>query len=248
SKGVAKLDTLPITWHGNPNDGTYVIPVVIDGVPIAKFAARKFRAEVDGAKRAGLVTGIKNSPAAEALRRLNVKFAVIEPGNTLVQQTEALDVLIIDRRTLTLQPEITEMRQELDRFVKRGGHLIVLAQEAAAWNAKPLWEGLELTASSTLAANTPVQIDPGNVLLAKPNFIAPEDWNEWLFWRGYNQISGSALNAATVPVRTMPDGLPLVVTATVGNGKRTYVDLALHPQLMNIHAGAFRLLANLISY
>ncbi|MCI0693377.1 PIG-L family deacetylase [candidate division KSB1 bacterium] len=248
SKGATKLDTLPITWQGNPDDGTYVIPVVIDGVPIAKFAARKFRAEVEGAKRVGLVTGIKNSPAAEALRRLNLKFVLAEPGNGLVQQTEALDVLIIDRRALTLQPEIAEKRQALDQFVNRGGHLIVLAQDAAAWNAKPLWEDMTLTASSLLAANMPVQSDASHVLLAKPNFIAPEDWNEWLFWRGYNQISGSALTAATVPVRTMPDGLPLIVTATVGNGKRTYVDLALHPQLMNIHAGAFRLLANLISY
>jgi GlcNAc-PI de-N-acetylase len=248
SKGAAKLDTLPIIWQGNPNDGTYVIPVVIDSVVIAKFAARKFRAEVDGAKRVGLVTGIKNSPLAEALRRLSVKFALLEPGKELVQQSEALDVLIIDRRALTLQPEIAEKRQALDQFVNRGGHLIVLAQDAAVWNAKPLWEGMELTTSSTLAASTPMQIDGGHALLAKPNFIAPEDWSEWLFCRGYNKISGPALAAASIPVKALPDGAPLVAVFPAGNGKRTYVDLALPPQLMNIHAGAFRLLANLISY
>ncbi len=248
SKGATILDTLSLAWQGNPGDGTYVIPVLIDGVPIAKFAARKFRAEADGARRVGLVTGIKNSPTAEALRRLNVKFAALASKPALVQQMAALDVLIIDRRALTLQPAIAEWRDEFERFVERGGHLIVLAQDAAAWNAKPLWEGMTLASSATLAASTPVQFDAGHALFARPNVLAREDWNEWLFWRGYNQISGSALAAAVVPARTLPQGLPLIVTATVGKGKRTYVDLALQPQLMNVHAGAFRLLANLISY
>jgi hypothetical protein len=210
----------------------------------AKFAARKFRAEVDGAKRVGLVTGIKNSPTAEALRRLNVKFASLASKPSLVQQMAALDVLIIDRRALTLQPSIAEWRDELDHFVEQGGHLIILAQDAARWNAKPLWEGVTLAASSTLAASMPVQFDAGHALFAQPNVLGQEDWNEWLFQRRYNQISGSALAAAAVPVCTLPDALPLMVTATVGKGKRTYVDLALQPQLLNIHAGAFRLLAN----
>jgi hypothetical protein len=157
---------------------------------------------------------------------LNVNFSLVEPGASLKQQIEALGVLIIDRRALTLKPELAEQRQALEAFVNRGGHLIVLAQDAAAWNAKPLWEGMILTASSAFPENTPVQGDASHALLAKPNFIAPEDWNEWLFWRACNQISGPALASASVPVKALPDGQPLIMVFPFGNGKRTYVDLA----------------------
>jgi hypothetical protein len=63
--------------------------------------------------------------------------------------------------------------------------------------------------------------------------------------RGYNAVAAG--ETAVVPLRSAVDGNPLIVTAAAGQGKRTYVDLALSPQLMNVHAGAFRLLANLIS-
>lgn len=247
-KGAAMVDTLTLSWNEDLPEGTYTIPVSIDGLPVARFAARKFAAEVDRTKRLGLVTGINRSPTAEALRRLNLNFALVTPDQNFVQRIAALDVLIIDRRALSLLPKLAARRQELDRFVERGGHLIVLAQDAAVWNAQPLWEGMRLTASHIWEADTPVQSEAGQALFNRPNLLAAADWNDWLFLRSYNTITGEVLASAAIPLRASLDGNPLVVTAAAGQGKRTYVDLALSPQLMNIHAGAFRLLANLISY
>ncbi|MDZ7360260.1 MAG: PIG-L family deacetylase [candidate division KSB1 bacterium] len=244
-KGATKIDTLTLAWRRNPPDGTYMIPVEIDGIPVAHFAARKFSVEIDRAKRVGLLTGLKNSPTAEALRRLNMNFALVKPDQSFMQQIEPLSVLVIDRRALTLRPEIAARRDELQRFVESGGHLIVLAQDAEKWNAQPLWEGMRLTAVSTLEPATPVQIDAAGAIGNQPNHLTPEDWQNWLFLRGYNAIAVG--EAAVVPLRSAVDGSPLIVTAAAGQGKRTYVDLALNPQLMNVHAGAFRLLANLIS-
>ncbi|MCK4689528.1 MAG: PIG-L family deacetylase, partial [Candidatus Marinimicrobia bacterium] len=85
-------------------------------------------------------------------------------------------------------------------------------------------------------------------LLNYPNLIAPEDWNGWLYLRGYNIVSGSSLEDAQLPVKVKRWGTPLIISLRDGKGKRTYVDLALGHQWMNIHPGAFRLLANLISY
>jgi LmbE family N-acetylglucosaminyl deacetylase len=248
-KDTSKIDTLTLAWEGNPDDGTHLIPVSIDGVPVAQFAARKFTAEVDHAKRLGLITSIENSPTAEALRRLDLVFnrVSVTPKPESMQRLQTFNVLIIDRRALSLQPEIAVLQAELNRFVEAGGHLIVLAQDAAAWNAKPLWEGMRLTATSQFEAAMPVQVEAGEALLNKPNLLAADDWNDWLFLRGYNVISGEALAAAKVPIRAGFTGSPLVITAPAGQGRRTYVDLALSPQLMNIHAGAFRVLANLIS-
>jgi len=247
-KGASKLDTLSLAWLGNPAEGTYLFPVRIDTFRIARFAARKFSAEVDPSKRVGLITGIINSPTAEALRRLRLNFFTLEPNKTSIQQIEALDVLIIDRRALSLKPEIASLRPEFDRFVERGGHLIVLGQDAAVWNDQPLWNGISLTSINTLDNNTPLQLDAGHALLNRPNYLTPEDWEDWLFLRGYNTVAGEVLASTAIPARALPEGNPLIVSAGAGKGKRTYVDLALPPQLMNIHAGAFRLLANLISY
>ncbi len=245
NKGASKIDTLTLAWLGNPPDGTHIIPVEIDGIPVAQFAARKFSVEIDRAKRAGLLTGLRNSPTAEALRRLNLDFSFVEPDKSFMQQIEPLSVLLIDRRALTLRPEIAARRDELQRFVESGGHLIVLAQDAEKWNAQPLWNGMRLTAVSTLEAATPVQLDAADAIGNQPNQLTPEDWQNWLFLRGYNAVAADA--AAAIPLRSAVDGNPLIVTAAAGQGKRTYVDLALSPQLMNVHAGAFRLLANLIS-
>jgi len=246
-KGASVIDTLTLAWQGNPAEDTHVIPVSIDGLPVAQFAARKFAVEADRAKRLGLMTGLQSSPTAEALRRLNLDFTLVTPKPESVQHLQTFNVLIIDRRALSLQPEIATLQAELNRFVERGGHLIVLAQDAAAWNAKPLWEGMRLTATSQFEATIPIQVEAGEALLNKPNLLAADDWNDWLFLRGYNVVSGVALASAKVPIRAGFNGSALVIITPAGQGKRTYVDLALSPQLMNIHAGAFRLLANLIS-
>lgn len=247
-KGTSVIDTLTLAWNGEPAEGTYIIPISIDGVPVAQFAARKFSAALDHAKRLGLLTGLKSSPTAETLRRLNLDFALIKPTGNWLQQIQSLNVLIVDRRALSLCPEISSAQNELNRFAEGGGHLIVLAQDAAVWNANPLWSGMMLTATPQFEATMPLQMEAGSALLNGPNHLAAEDWNDWLFLRGYNVISGEALTTATVPIRAGFGGSPLVASFSAGAGKRTYVDLALSPQLLNIHAGAFRFLANLISW
>ena len=247
-KGSSHLDTLFITWKGNPDDGTHLIPVQIDGITVANFAARKFHTKVDTSKKIGIVTGLQNSPTENALRRLNVKFSTVGLGRTFSQQIDSLDVLIIDRRVLSLKPKIGDFKNEMDNFVNRGGHLIVLSQDAATWNAKPLWAGMHLTPTLLFDENIPLELDSTHTLLTYSNLISPEDWNGWLYLRGYNVVSGSALEDAQLPVKVKREGVPLIVFLREGKGKRTYIDLALGHQWMNIHSGAFRLLANLISY
>ena len=246
TKGNTLTDTLSLAWQGDPPDGDYLIPIDIGGTPVAKFLARKFHAEVDAGRRAGLISGVAGSPTGEALRRLGVSFSRITPGRSLARDIETLDVLLIDRRALTLQPQLADFKETLNQFCNRGGRLIVLAQDAAAWNAKPLWEGMRLSPTLEMDASFDVQMDPSHPLLTTPNLITPEDWNDWLFQRAHNRVSVETLAAAAVPVSAGQH--PLIVSFAEGRGRKTYVDLALQPQLMNLHPGTFRLLANLISY
>jgi len=245
SKGASIRDTLHLAWEQAIPEGSRLLPVQIGDTPVGQFLARKFQVEVDPVKRVGLLTGLTISPLAEALRRLHVEFERMEANSSLSKKLDNLSVLIIDQRALTLQPKIVDYKESLREFASRGGHLIVLAQDALAWNASPLWVEMKLTTTLDFETRLPVEFDAGHPFMTAPNLITSGDWDDWLFQRAYNQVSGPALSNAAIPVRVGQQ--PMIVSIQEGGGRKTYVDLALHPQLLNIHPGCFRLLANLIS-
>ncbi|MDZ7266072.1 MAG: PIG-L family deacetylase [candidate division KSB1 bacterium] len=245
-KGATHLDVLPLTWRGDPPPGNYLMQVQIDSIPEANFVARKFYAAVDATKRIGLLSALSNSPVAEALRRLNLQYVALSPAG-FAPRLDSLDVLVLDRRLLSFHPELAQQRAALQRFAEAGGHVIILAQEAPVWNKSPLWQGLHLLPVLQWEANTPLQTAASHALSVSPNRLTAEDWEGWLFQRAYNLLSGPALAEAEAPVKAMPESTPLVLTQTRGRGRFTYVDLALAPQLLNVHPGAFRFFANLIA-
>ncbi|MFQ5770349.1 MAG: hypothetical protein ACE5HX_07425, partial [bacterium] len=67
------------------------------------------------------------------------------------------------------------------------------------------------------------------------------------YLRAYNLVKLNGADDFSVPVKAKDGEIPFIVTKKKEKGRMTYVDLGLGPQLMNIHAGAFRLLANIIS-
>lgn len=244
-KGAEFVDTLHVFWQGRPEDGTYLIPVEIGGLEVGRFAARKFEAAVAPGKRIGLFTGLQNSATAEALRRLRANYRLLPPA---VQRFDSLEVIIVDRRALSLQPAIAQNKQALDDFVQRGGHLLVLSQDAHAWNRHPLWGDMQLASTISFPADSPLRFEAGHRILTQPNTLAEDAWKDWLYARARNRISGAITALAEKPVMASEGDNPLVLMRKSGLGLQTYVDLALEPQLMNVHPGAFRLLANLISY
>jgi len=246
-KGATHLDVLPLTWRGDPPPGNYLMQVQIDSIPEANFLARRFHAAADSTRRLGLLAVLADSPTAEALRRLNLKYTALSPSADWEKRLDSLEVLLIDRRVLSFQPELAQRRVALERFAEAGGHVIILAQDAPVWNQGPLWEGLHLIPVLSWDANTPLQTAAAHALMVSPNPLEAPDWEGWLFRRAYNLISGPALAGAETPIQTTAESAPLLVTKARGRGRFTYVDLALAPQLLNVHPGAFRLLANLIS-
>jgi len=242
------IDTLRIQWRGDPVEDTYLIPITIGGMRAANFVARKFSVDIDQSKKVGIIKGFGHSMIEDALRRLSVKFSLVNLHQKFSQQVDTLDVLLLDQRVVTLKPEIIGFKNQLDKFVEKGGHLIILAQDAISWNETPLWSGLQLNSTAKLDETIPLELDSTHKFLTSPNVISVDDWNGWLFRRGYNVVSATTVEEAELPVKVKESGVPLIVSQTEGNGRRTYIDLALDHQLMNIHPGAFRLLANLISY
>ncbi|RMD98669.1 MAG: hypothetical protein D6814_07095 [Calditrichaeota bacterium] len=246
-KEATYVDTLFIIWKDGIKNGDYVVPLKIHGIKVAQFAARKFDLQADTTRKVGIISGVPHSILFETLRRMGIKYEKIDLQRDFQQQTSGLDVLIVDHRALSFLPKLKKFRKSLDEFVQRGGHLLILAQDAAVWNASPLWNGLRLTENQRLDETVPVAMQDTHTFLVGPNRIGETDWEHWLFRRGYCTLTGSAVKDAEIPIRTREDGIPLVLTRRQKSGRITYVNLALRPQLFNIHAGAFRILANLIA-
>jgi hypothetical protein len=248
TKGGTHLDTLVLSWKQPLSEGTYSVPVKISGTTVSEFAARKFDVKVDESKHVALFTGLEASPTADALRRLGASWEVFRKAPQVVEDLARAQVAIIDRRALTLEPSLQSSRPVFDQFVQRGGHLVIFAQDAGTWNSRPLIEDLVLKQSATITEATAVETDSTHRLLMSPNEIRRDDWTNWLFQRAYNVVSGRALEYASIPVRASGNRAPLLIQWKRGAGTVTYTDLAFHPQFLNIHAGTYRLLANLIAY
>lgn len=240
--------TLYLDWPKEIEEGTHVFPITIDGDEVAQFAARQFRAEIDRNRRIGILTTANNTLLKDALRRLTVRSANLVVNPERIQQMDSLDVIIVDRRALALDARFKDKKSSLQAFVEKGGHVIILAQDPESWNRTPLWDGLQLAATQQFDESFPLQNDEQHPVLNSPNRLTAQDWEGWLYRRGYNFVSLGQKDGVEMPVTAAGEGTPLLLTRKLGQGKMTYVDLALTPQWLNVQPGAYRLLANLISY
>ncbi len=246
-KGATTSATLALQWRENLPEGDYLVPIRIGENVVGRFAARAFDVKRDSTKRVGYVPGLKDSPLSSALRRLDVTAENIDLV-AIGQIVKYLDVLIIDHRALSLLQDSHMPQMVLDDFVQLGGHLIMMSQDAEVWNKTPLFDGISLRKTRSFDERCSIMLDTTHQLLRTPNELTEHDFDGWIFQKAYNEVTiGSNIETET-PIIDRESGFPLLVTEAIGRGRKTYVDLALQPQLMNIHGGAFRLLANLMSY
>jgi len=247
-KGLSQTDTLHLIWRDSFPEGASMIPVTLGGIEVARFAARKFDAAVDTGLNVGLLTALKNSPTLDALRRLGLphvhQFRSVDEARATLT---ALNVLVIDRRYMTLSPKNELLRPLLEDLTRHGGHVIILAQDAQTWNVSPLWEPIRLQRDPTLSAQPPAFVDTAHSFLRVPNRLGASAFQDWVFASGYNSVSFTGDSSVEIPIR-YDARRPLVVTAAVAGGRITYTELAFGPQWMSIHPGAFRILANLLSW
>ena len=247
-KDQAEIDTLELQWKRPLRDGTYLIPVSIAGQTVTQFAARSFNVKIDEGKDIALITGLEGSPTALTLRRIGARWTDIREAPGLSKTLERKSIAIVDRRALTLMNGLEAEIQTLRSFAERGGHLIILAQDAAVWNRNPLIANLQLSASNAWGEAEDVRADSTHRLFGGPNRIRAADWSDWYYRRAHNNLTGSALASARIVLSSSDGKSPMIAEWSVGNGIVTYVDLALSAQLLNVHPGVVRLLANLTSY
>jgi hypothetical protein len=239
TKGSSLVDTLKILQVAQAQEGSYLVGLEIGGERVGQFAARAIAVTIDSMNSVGLLTSLQQSVLAGSLRRLGVRWKRIDA--TEIPEPTSLRTLLVDRNSL---PEDSTHRQALRRFAEQGGNLVILPQLPQLWNKNPLIPGMSLELSASYDENSIIEADSTNPYFSKPNLIARSDWDEWLWFRSYAAVTLHT-SSVEIPARIQKDGNPALLIQRLGKGKITYVNLSLHPQLLNVHPGVLRLLANL---
>ncbi len=168
-----------------------------------------------------------------------------------------IDTLIIDDDAVALRPGLTACNPCLLEYAKRGGNLVVLRQRADDWNLilcgsrfapYPLALSAERIASEAAAVKI---VDDAHPIVTSPNKLTPKDFEGWSFERA-SSVALRWADEYSGPLETGDPGEDarrgVLLVARHGEGSFIYLSLALRPQLSDGNAGAFRLLANLISF
>jgi LmbE family N-acetylglucosaminyl deacetylase len=189
------------------------------------------------------------------LPSLGVTPTILAAKNLTADTLKQYDAVVLGVRAYSAHPELAGAASEaLTAYAKQGG--VVIVQYSSA-GFKPESAPFPYTVPGDSAHNVveeehPVTLlAPENPLLTWPNRITSADFDHWIEERGHGFASEWA--PQYTPLLEMHDdgqdpqkgGL---LVAKVGKGAYIYCALALYRQLPEGVPGAYRLVANLLSY
>lgn len=241
--------------------GVYNVHVSLDGwsttVPVHKVDVA-----VADSQRIGLIRGVDDTAEAVLSALVGQHLSVLDEQSLATRALDEFDTIVVDIRALRERPGASTWRAaraafpRLLEYVRRGGRLVVFYHKDSEFN--PAAAGfvgspfpLAIGKDRVTREDAPVAIlQPNHVLLTKPNVIRPEDWDGWVQERGLYFPESYApefeeLIAMADPGQ--PESRGALLYAHYGKGEYVYCALALYRQLDNLHPGACRLFANLVS-
>jgi hypothetical protein len=248
-KDYAITDTLPLAWHDDASDGDYSIELHIGkGKAVGAFTARKFRADADTLHPVGLITGLASSPVENALRGLHVPSRLLDAGSFARGLDSGMHAIVVDRDAFALRKDPLPLAAALLEWVRTGGHCIILGGSLSAPDGGSLGREIGFAGGRPFAPESRVRAEGAGRIIAGPNLLSDGDWRDWIISRAQVSLRFGEGVDPLIHVRETSTGAPLLASVPVGKGTLTAVALDLLPQLQIVHPGAYRLLANLVSY
>jgi len=201
----------------------------------------------------GYVMGVGDDIPA-GLQQLSAKVQMLTTSDLSSARLEAFDVIVVGTRAYAVRQDLHTYNQRLLDYTKNGGHLIILFQTPEYIPARMAPYVAELPGNSEEVSeeNSPIKIlNERHPVLNYPNKITLKDFDHWVEQRGSKFFS--KWDTTYVPIISTQDvgqspqsGGWLM--AKYGKGNYTYCAYAFHRQLPYATEGAYRLMANLISY
>ncbi|HSO75778.1 MAG TPA: PIG-L family deacetylase [Blastocatellia bacterium] len=235
---------------------------------LAKIVVAAIGFEVSDDLRVGYISA-RGSWLAEAFYQLGVggsevaieDIAISEHGAAVSQPARCgdlsrFDTIVVDSCAYFTHPQLILKNECLLKYAREGGNLVVLDQRPDDWNLilgrsqfAPF--PIKLSNDRISAENTPVRIlDEDHPLMSKPNKIIEKDFDGWGNGRAVNlprswSTEYSSLLESNDPGEAPGQGGLLV--ARVGEGSYVFTSFNWRSQVLTMNAGAYRMLANLVS-
>ncbi|HVG13952.1 MAG TPA: hypothetical protein VM935_03290, partial [Chitinophagaceae bacterium] len=201
----------------------------------------------------GYVMGVGDK-VPDAIRQLGASVELLTSEYLSKGNLDKFNAIVIGTRAYAVRQDLGTYNERLLQYAKNGGHLLLLFQTPeflpGAMAAYPAQ--LPANAEEVSEENSPVKIlNEGHRVLNFPNKISLTDFDHWVEQRGSKFFS--QWDAAYVPIIETNDvgQAPQKggwLMAPYGKGHYTYFAYSFHRQLPYGIKGAYRLLANLLSY
>jgi len=246
-------------------------PAPADPLGTVKVPVKAIGFEVADQIKVGYIRG-PDSSLELALTELGVDRSeltidainVVEHGNgSQSQQTlrgcadlTRFNTIIVDRFAYVARPEVQTCNRCLLRYVRQGGNLLVFYQQPDDWNLiltrsqfAPF--PIKLAKDRIILESAAVKIlDPEHILMTKPNRITAQDFDGWVVERAvyvpreWATEYTALLESGDAGEEARRGGL---LVARYGEGTFIYTTYNWHRQLLAANAGAYKMLANMVS-
>jgi hypothetical protein len=247
AKGSVAELALPLECSIVFPGGEAVIPLEIGAYRVGQFLVRQFDVLGNAGRAIGVISGRSPAEAEHAVRRTGLGPVLRLDSLALARDVpDSVDVVLLDRRAYLLLPWLRAKGEQLRRFVSRGGHLVILAQDEAAWPSGFPLQRFGRPEQAPLPPEAPIVWDTSHAFVRGPNDLRGSIILQPVFRAAWHRLNPGS-EAELEVVARCPEGRPLLVSAREGAGRVTYAGVELVPQWMSVQPGALRLLANILS-
>jgi LmbE family N-acetylglucosaminyl deacetylase len=274
SANETKRIELPLgTALGTQNKGqrttpqhTGMIPLSIllfNGTNQSSSLTRSVQAVVTDARvspnlRVGYLRGFDYS-LPNALSALGVESKELSVDEVKTADLSKYTSIIVDNRVYESEPRLIEANQKLLDYANAGGTLIVFYHKSDEWNPDERRKRPQLAPYKLILGNERITdenasvtfLEPQHPLLNSPNKLGPEDFANWIQERGLYYPKEWDPQFHALLQSNDPGEAPLkggLLVADYGRGHYIYSSMVWYRELRAGVPGAYRMLANMISY
>jgi LmbE family N-acetylglucosaminyl deacetylase len=228
-------------------------PVTSKSVPLVLANAK-----VAQNLRVGYVRGFDYS-LPNALNALGVESKELSVDEVKTADLQKYTSIIVDNRVYESQPELIAANQRLLDYAKDGGTLIVFYHKSNEWNPDERRKRPQLAPYKLILGDERITdetapitfIEPDHPLLNFPNKMGQEDFANWIQERGLYYPKDWDAQYHALLQSNDPGEAPLkggLLVADYGRGHYIYTSMVWYRELRGGVPGAYRMLANMISY
>lgn len=195
----------------------------------------------------------------QSLAALGVSARELSVETIQNDELAGYDTIIVDNRGYYAHPELITANPQLLKYAEEGGLLIVFYHKDNEWNPNPNRGRPQLAPYPIILGDervteevAPIRfIQPRHPLLNYPNKIRSADFNNWIQERGlyypkeWDAQYTALFSSGDKGEQSLRGGL---LVARYGRGHYIYTSMVWYRQLAAGVPGAYRMLANMVSY